>query len=789
MTPVHFVTSVDLPDSTLVRGANKSDAHRKCVSHALNHNLDPLPPPKEKTISLSLHLSPVLLAKLEVKAKEYGMSVSGMFAALANAGMLHIEGAEKKRDEAISEVQNEDWLKDQLLLSKKEARRPEQDKFWSNLAAGLHLNQVVMAEASTGVGKGRAIVSAAVMSAKEGKVPVIIAAPTIKILSQLWDEMSSKAGLKAVKGLKVAFLPGRQEFVDSDRLREYIAERRCDDKAVEAWVDKDAPNMHGGHLAEIAHMAGIKLRWLMSDLREIATDLRPDDFALDDTSDPQADGYQQLQALRDYAATADIVFCTQTMLALMHKFGWRQLPRVIEKGDDDKRVNKPVILIDEAHVFEESVAKVESNDLSLLMMRFYFADALKKLGATGKGSSALKDAISAVNGLMAECKAFWTKDASKIVVASGRKSWNQDATHHEVGRKALPHIQKLLALMGKRGAMSTVFRRDEMVATLQAIEKVLTRKSEYNRLVLDFSPARKFPSFTVGAADVSGILSDLWNVASGGAGLVSATFWQLDSDGRERADYMRKVLNVPMGDKTYIPAPVVWSEIYAAPQRFLPHPDVAPDLVPPDNITDEEGFSRWCEAQAKLMKQFNDNMVAKDGGTLALCTSYAQIEQLKNFLVAEGVAEERLVENSGRMAADKEKFVQKHRAGLKPIWLALGPAWTGLDLRDEEKDPEDDTLLSDLIITRIPLGLNRSVTMDARAARNIHAVIQEGMLKFKQGLGRIIRASGLKNRRILVLDGRLMVASKNQFMKSAMGSAKEMLGMYHKKGMFPPIKR
>lgn len=176
-------------------------------------------------------------------------------------------------------------------------------------------------------------------------------------------------------------------------------------------------------------------------------------------------------------------------------------------------------------------------------------------------------------------------------------------------------------------------------------------------------------------------------------------------------------------------------------------------------------MAAWCTAQARIIARFSESAA---GGTLVLCASYVQVQALGRALVAEGISPGRIIENSGQLAVDQAKYTVLYRQGTRPLWLALGPAWTGLDLADPEAaDPAADHLLSDLVITRIPLGLNRSVTQEARQARNFQTTAFDALLRLKQGLGRLIRRADLKNRRLFILDGRLTcdVALNNTFTK------------------------
>lgn len=779
MTLLH-VQSIDLPDIVLTKAANKSAAHRALANLALTRGLVPVLPPQEKLIGLSLHLHADVLAKLQQVADAHGLKLSAAFAALVNAGLAEITGI-GKADEKQRKLNMEE-VEASLLLPPGTQDRPDQMKFWKNLASGLMLNKVTMVEASTGVGKGKGIISAAIMCARRGKVPVIIAAPTTKILAQLWseyapnDKAAAKYMLKKTEGITAAFLPGRHELVDEVRLCAHLAE--FPDERVQAWVDAGGPVSDATALSSCAAMHGITLRWLMSDLRLICSTFRAEDFALSDSTPPESEGAQINAKLREAAAAADIVFCTQTMLALVSRFGWSLLPRVSERDEDENQVNTPVIICDEAHLLEEAMAKVASDGLSLFRLRVQLNNAIRATGS-GKGS-ALAKAVGVVRDMIDLCRNAHETTESLVIT----KGYSRDGQEASPAAKKILHespalLKQLNELFKTKGTMQTVEGIRDYRATVTTI--LATMAHGDNRLAIEYSPHWRYPMFSVGPANVKPQLSAMWNSASGGAALVSATFWLPSWDGSFRVDYMRDLLALPI-HRLDTPPPVEWKEIYHSPVRYVFSKEMIGQLVPPEDSTSER-YADWCQAQGRMIARFNVDAV---GGTLVLCTSYQQVRLLSEAMVAEGIAPERIVVNSGRLIDDQERFVAAHTEGLKPLWLVLGPGWAGVDLvqRDGSGMPvpsELDTLLTDLVVTRIPFGLNRSVTMQARMEKNFKSTTYEAMLRLKQGLGRLIRRQGLKGRRLLVLDGRLEQPGLSPFMAAAIKDVHLLLGKYVKR--------
>lgn len=101
-------------------------------------------------------------------------------------------------------------------------------------------------------------------------------------------------------------------------------------------------------------------------------------------------------------------------------------------------------------------------------------------------------------------------------------------------------------------------------------------------------------------------------------------------------------------------------------------------------------------------------------------------------------------------------------AGRRALLVATGGGWTGFDVsgKDAGFAPEVDNVITDLVVTRIPFAMIRSLTHRTRVenprdAHQMHEAIVAGIM-FQQGIGRLVRADGIPaNRRIFVVDGRM----------------------------------
>ena len=187
------------------------------------------------------------------------------------------------------------------------------------------------------------------------------------------------------------------------------------------------------------------------------------------------------------------------------------------------------------------------------------------------------------------------------------------------------------------------------------------------------------------------------------------------------------------------------------------------------------------ESREKMHSAWLDNIAEQiviahgqgEGGTLVLMTSFADVKGISERL---GELKNPLVKANRDITTEAQKvaYLNALKAGEKPLWLALGGAWTGLDINgkhiglSDEEIAEKDNVIATLIIPKIPFGLNRSLSYHARLARSRKQGamdVMETVIRFKQGLGRLIRLENQpKNRRILVLDGRLRMPEYKGFL-------------------------
>ncbi len=853
--PPHIVSLHDIAPEDVPPHITKAAYYRRLLAEALTRGLDPLPIGVAAYLPrTTINLFHPMLGQIDALAKQKDLPVSELLTGLLLAGQPHAR-------KALAQDATEAPAPACYTMK---TSRPLQAQFF----AGIHTimrhryRNIALAEGSTGIGKGRAIIAAAIDAALREAGPVVIVTPTVVLARTLLDEYLSLRDADpacAESGVVPAIMPAWGEFIDEQLLEERIDSFEPDAPGislrVQRWIAAGGPsdlsglaaptssdNITGGARSGLGRSMvhhGFEPRWLTESLRALAPELPVDEFKLAGAP-PQDATVSQGAALcaeyRKVARNAPVIICTHAMLGYAQKNGWRgtSLPR------------PGTLIIDEAHLFEQSMAGVHSDSLSFsglaAALRRYDesrqaapdtsaveadgeADAAtskpKKRGRKKtkptplQASRAIQDLCKAiVRDLFARINTDEDQVSNRAIVEyhlQGSGGCLDPAYHAEI-LKYLRRIADLFAHIPISSASEDVRDYRQLVRDLTAImTAALTRSKppladgavidsaaaesaseaeqspdadddadvapdpgawqrQAQRVTLRFSPDRRYPSLVFGASDVGGYIGALWKSAIHGGAAVSATLTTRKWDGSGAIDssYITRLLAIPPG-RAQTAQPVVSPSLTDTPTLFTPTRASAVALCVPRQPPAKAKAKVWEDYQA-AMTRWTDNiavrvrMIAKAaaGGTLVLCTSYRTVFDIAARLNAHPDFDmRRLVQAKPGLpfAVLDAQYRALHRAGLKPVLLGVGAAWTGVDFRDEtipDSKAAQDMLLTDMIITRLPINLNRTPTMQQRFDDNgFRAINMETQIMFKQGLGRLIRRENLTRRRIWVLDGRI----------------------------------
>lgn len=679
--------------------------------------------------------------------------------------------------------------------------RPEQVRLIDSVEVASSNNGIVFAEAGTGVGKTLAGLTMAARYADKTGRPAVIAVPTVAVLGQVVDEYkSTEAGVMGLtRKPALAFLLGRGNFVSPQLLRDFIA--NPGELAVETvekariWLECGGKGGEGAKTAHL-HSAVPDLAWLVEDLQHAAPGFPAEEVRLSEKSTEDCPAQAIYNRFRLSAMTSEIIVCTHAMLGLNTMISARTAEEVakriedlehkassaraagrekaarshdqrlqqainqlaeIEAQDEEERIASSPILpdygflvIDEAHQFEASIASLRTSDLNPRMLAKEIESKMEVFAACRKKGTAEQIAgiLEQLHNRLVQVGLDKTYRREERVRLNGADADNNAS-------KAVMEFFFKLKEMKPREIIRACRSAKPMLEPLAVIIRNMTENGE--GVWASFSPRRKYPSLHSGPSTVRPVLERIWDRVDS-AVLLSATLALPDSAGVPKVSYLASTLAVPsMRMKTITPIVQPW--------LFEPllHETAKgrKDMKPPKEMSDETGIVKveeakvWANAIATELAK-----IAQDarGGTLALTSSYERIGLIEKALEAIGTVEKaRFVvqKRATGVRLAQAEFEQKARAGLRPIWLAAGGAWTGLDISDKRFEPAEDFMLTDLAIINIPFGTNLSTTHKARQEWMNTAERDRAALEFKQGIGRLMRRGGLLDRRLHILDPRI----------------------------------
>ena len=701
--------------------AQTTDQYKHLVARALKEQLPLAQVDYRGFQSKVFSLSPTMRSRLAVLADErFDGDVKAAFASLAAAGIAaEVEAAERRNRLAKQ-------ARVKLLF---EPKSDLQAQFFDMASKAILDGSIVFAEGSTGIGKGRALSAIALIKARVDGF-IVVASPTVATMEQIYAEAQSiNSGDTAM-----AILPGASEFVDDLMLTDYLEDTDTPGlEPVRQWLSEGAKPLRPQR--PLVQSIGADAAWLREDLMALTDGIDgfdADAFTLRHEIGADSHARNLVRGIRAVAKNgAKVVFCTHAMLALAQKTQWRVMPA------------PTMLIIDEAHQFEAAVSLVSSSKVSIHTLKSSLARTRREQKLGPRSTIAI-----------AHAKAV---ELSKYLNAMNYEGTiGLEDLPPAIRQALLEKTDPLQKLLGSAPCASVPMANHYaralalIVARLRALASPGRLPESSEIAYVTYSNVRRFPSLIAGPASVASQLASIWSKATDGAVLASATLYTPSSTGDLRCEYLRTILNAPQG-RTVMAMPVIDPSIYRIPTMHIPSKATAVRLRPPAELPKDA----WFQAIADTLVEHV--LPASSGGTMLLCTSYADIDGIAAQLKARSLDRTVVAMERGRsFSISRGDFTQAALNGERPILLALGPAWTGVDLSMPDLPAEDDRLLTALVISKLPVGLNDSNTMLSRIKRmGMHAVTQEALLTLKQGLGRLIRRSGVQDRHLWLLDGRV----------------------------------
>ena len=756
----------DLPISVAIRQAAMS---------ALDNNIKSKPFTMTSG-SQTIRTPVALMTSHESKVKKYAVencdsaSHAALVSFLANA-WLYYSTREVESDQLCNSTQ---WY-DDVLSNAGMKKRKEQELLIANLnEAAVSGQQCSLHEASTGVGKTLALLLSAMSNIRDGTFTrVVIAVPTQTILKQF-------------EGLLFTLNLPPDVHIGIARARtSYLSHFAC----LEMMEDTNTPRAIKEKLAQLLAEGNYRA----SELAEYENEISIDDLLLQPEYHEDDPGGTQYEKERQFWSSNHVLITTHSMIAFdslqrrkaIHQalksneqlitFGeYTQLLGVAKRKGD---VLPPRYIYINTEHFKRYPALIEEIDKSNTQLLPYY-DGLMIDEAhqfPDMVSLSLQNNISLYSLMLLSKKAFALKNITKAQFQNFHDLW-EDAkwlasnadndgrlviSKSDGDSKGLFWINSVLAYSAeikkaiKKCAKSTNPHSRRFMWQMNEFLSIVERFSEYSTLELDFSPVQKYPRITsYGSNDLAlAIMHFSWIRAKHSA-YVSATL-SLSNGGI--GDYMNAITRLAI-DKTKAKSfpPIMADWLIQGVSVYLHHADSADTTKAKLNdavISDSRHFEKQAEIILNVQKR-------QSGGSLVLCTSFAAIRQLDSLLSKNDVA---VICSSPDRSTNRciEEYIERYRSGDKVIWLATGAAWLGLDVTDRDALPENDHLIQNLFIQQLPYPSKNEGNKN-------HSFLKQqadALLKFKQGIGRLVRRPGRKGMEIHVLDGRIHDRVHNRFVK------------------------
>lgn len=618
---------------------------------------------------------------------------------------------------------------------------PEQETVVRHLAKAASQNAVGFIEAPTATGKTLAIAYHVVDHCRTFNEPYIVAVPTIELGHQTLAAIRRVlATLPGSNTLNASLILGRQEFLSPAGLSDLASTvEPAIANVINEWIENGAPGRTPSHpawtrdgLERALEFADIQIR-ISDALRLGASEAKtPAGMAYDAQFNADSAIYVVSHAMLAHDLLTRFIETSRERrrlgmtidpsLSAAERWLLANQQRLeIETGDEGRLPDYRRLLVDEAHLLRDSFDNALSTGISITSL-VRQVQALAKSGSKIVPPAALREIKSIRDTLI---KTGAERSGSSVAL-----SW----TAPDLFSNMIDRLNDALSKVKTNKAPADCEHEAYAVSRARyAIQESLRAQTAVST-VFDWSPVESFPTITVGRRNLGAEFALLWGRLKSAA-LVSATLYTDNVEG-PKIDHMANRLCVPM-EKRMVTAPIAATWIREPVTVMLPTVETANYLQP------EDDDMRLVRIAGKIAGISSETV-----GTLVLTTRRADTHALSNR-IAHLVGPNRVIDGTSTSLSNlKREFISKSRLGLKPIWIAQGPAWTGLDLPDD--------VLDTLVITRLPFP-RPTVTNDDQPNLYGAAKIAQMAMTFKQGVGRLVRSRNASPKTLWMLDGRIML--------------------------------
>lgn len=644
---------------------------------------------------------------------------------------------------------------------------PDQVRYYELISAAIPKKKIVFAEGATGLGKTIVQAELGHDLITQGKGPVVMATLTLETLAAL---ASAWYGQGFATDIPTTVLFGRNQLVNPEAAQAVFAElaESSDPDEKERAENALVWLRNGGKPIDSSRTAGIVgivpwVAWLVDDLVFVCPGISLDGCLLSDIKEPEKDNpaMKIYSRLRAGIASAQMIICTQAMLAFDVMLRCRTCSEedaLDEKSKDGK--SKPrgklgpyvellgdyhSVILDEAHDYERIVSSVNTKGISLLRLRHFLKTT--EMGEERERRKGV-EYCDETHRLYRLFLGLWGREEG--LFCSYGQEFSSVMTRSQCDAfyafsRMIGKISEILDdILSRRGARKKKHFR-EMDEARESLRYFLQRKASFR---VAGSPVYHWPSISVGKKSVYPQLRFLWKRVQ--HAILSSATLLLPQRGEQSAHYMAEMLGIHSDEYIEL-LPVIPRWVTSPVTLMVPDTQSAILLSPPTSFRQDTSSPEWMDAKCQWRANiaWAIDMIAQQApaGTLVLATSYNDIEevadQLRLFYDQTGA---RLIcrNHSVSFGVEKAQYEDMVAAGMRPIWLSLGSAWTGMD-----------TVIGDLALIKVPFNCNQTMTFAYRARLNPNVSRSEAAYLFRQGIGRLVRGADAGARRLWILDGKV----------------------------------
>lgn len=615
--------------------------------------------------------------------------------------------------------------------------RPEQEEMSRFCAQTFEADTPLVFEAGTGVGKSLAYLIPGIIAAKRTRRPLIVSTNTIALQQQILNKdlplvkllFTRDETLRKFADFKTAFLVGRANYLCTTRLRRAIAEK------TELFETKEAAELERIREWALTTETGLYEELNPPPMPEVWGWVNADSSSC--TLKNCSDGLCFYQKAKKKIAGADVVIVNHSLLFSLIASG-----AASEIGSKGVLFSNDMCVLDEAHLIHDVAAEnfglsISSRALNRELKRIY--DPRKKRGLIMRGGLAREIEKDVVADAIRESEEFFASVRQKYLTKRDTVSLSSPEWIENTLDKPLEILAQTLASLASRAqseqAASEIkdYQR-RIIAARNALQDAVFLSSRDHVYWVEKSGSSENVSIQSAPIDVAPILREVLFERETSVILTSATLatskGNLDSfiekTGAEAAE--KFVANSPFD--------------YKKNMRVM----LCNDAPEPD----KDSKKLDCENIAKIIERL---CAGVEGGTLVLFTGYYEMNKTADFLYESNILKDRRILVQKQMP--RAELIARFKEHGNAVLLGTDSFWTGIDVPGKA--------LSQVIITRLPFANPSHPLVEARNNKIlseggkpfIQLSIPEAIIKFRQGVGRLIRSKTDKGI-ISLLDSRLV---------------------------------